>query len=281
MNKLSNKVILQVATTGSSTTRAHCQGLPLTPEEIANETYECWKLGASVVHLHVRDDEGNATMDYEKFRQTMKLIRQRCDIVINMTTAGGFGVSNEDRIRPVELMPEMATMDAGSMNVEDDFVFHNSLKFLRDLGTRTKELHIKPEIEVMDTGMVYTAKQLIDEGYIDVPPHFQIVLGMKNGMAATVDNLIYIKNLLPKGSSWSAFGIEKAHLPILLSCLSLNANVRVGLEDNVYLSGGVKAKNNMDFVVRTKNIIEELGKQIATPEETRKILGLQDYSKIY
>ena len=220
-------------------------------------------------------------MDYEKFRQTMKLIRQRCDIVINMTTAGGFGVSNEDRIRPVELMPEMATMDAGSMNVEDDFVFHNSLKFLRDLGTRTKELHIKPEIEVMDTGMVYTAKQLIDEGYIDVPPNFQIVLGMKNGMAATVDNLVYIKNLLPEGSSWSAFGVGKAHLPILLSCLALNANVRVGLEDNVYLSGGVKAKNNMDFVIRTKNIIEELGKQIATPEETRKILELQDYSKIY
>ncbi len=281
MSKLKNKVILQVATTGSSTTRNHCPGLPLTPEEIADETYECWKLGASVVHLHVRDDAGNATMEYEKFREAVERIRRKCNIVINMTTAGGFGVSNEDRIRPVELMPEMATMDAGSMNVEGDFVFHNSLKFLRDLGTRTKELNIKPEIEVMDTGMVYTAIKLMEEGYVDAPPHFQIVLGMNNGMKATVDNLVYMKNLLPPGSTWSAFGVGRAHLPILLASLALDANVRVGLEDNVYLKSGVKAKNNMEFVARTKTIIEALGREIATPDETREILGLQDYSKIY
>ena len=202
MSDLSNRVILTVAPTGSSTPAAKCPGLPVTPAEIAAETYECWKAGASVVHLHVRDDQGNASMEYEKFRESVALIREKCDIVINMTTAGGFGVPDDERILPLDLIPEMATMDAGSMNVKGDFVFHNSVAFLEKLGRRAQELGIRPEIEVMDTGMVYTALRLIEQGYIKSPPHFQMVLGMENGMAATVENLVYMKNLLPPGATW-------------------------------------------------------------------------------
>ena len=275
MSDLSNRVILTVAPTGSSTPAAKCPGLPVTPAEIAAETYECWKAGASVVHLHVRDDQGNASMEYEKFRESVALIREKCDIVINMTTAGGFGVPDDERILPLDLIPEMATMDAGSMNVKGDFVFHNSVAFLEKLGRRAQELGIRPEIEVMDTGMVYTALRLIEQGYIKSPPHFQMVLGMENGMAATVENLVYIKNLLPPGATWSAFGVGKAHLTILMATLALGGHVRVGMEDNIYLDAGQKASSNVDFVERTRRIIELNNKRPATPEETRAMLGLR------
>lgn len=275
MSDLSNRVILTVAPTGSSTPAAKCPGLPVTPAEIAAETYECWKAGASVVHLHVRDDQGNASMEYEKFRESVALIREKCDIVINMTTAGGFGVPDDERILPLDLIPEMATIDAGSMNVKGDFVFHNSVAFLEKLGRRAQELGIRPEIEVMDTGMVYTALRLIEQGYIKSPPHFQMVLGMENGMAATVENLVYMKNLLPPGATWSAFGVGKAHLTILMATLALGGHVRVGMEDNIYLDAGQKASSNVDFVERTRRIIELNNKRPATPEETRAMLGLR------
>ena len=275
MSDLSNRVILTVAPTGSSTPAAKCPGLPVTPAEIAAETYECWKAGASVVHLHVRDDQGNASMEYEKFRESVALIREKCDIVINMTTAGGFGVPDDERILPLDLIPEMATLDAGSMNVKGDFVFHNSVAFLEKLGRRAQELGIRPEIEVMDTGMVYTALRLIEQGYIKSPPHFQMVLGMENGMAATVENLVYMKNLLPPGATWSAFGVGKAHLTILMATLALGGHVRVGMEDNIYLDAGQKASSNVDFVERTRRIIELNNKRPATPEETRAMLGLR------
>ena len=275
MSDLSNRVILTVAPTGSSTPAAKCPGLPVTPAEIAAETYECWKAGASVVHLHVRDDQGNASMEYEKFRESVALIREKCDIVINMTTAGGFGVPDDERILPMGLIPEMATLDAGSMNVKGDFVFHNSVAFLEKLGRRAQELGIRPEIEVMDTGMVYTALRLIEQGYIKSPPHFQMVLGMENGMAATVENLVYMKNLLPPGATWSAFGVGKAHLTILMATLALGGHVRVGMEDNIYLDAGQKASSNVDFVERTRRIIELNNKRPATPEETRAMLGLR------
>jgi uncharacterized protein (DUF849 family) len=270
-----DRVILTVAPTGSTTSRDKCPYVPLTPQEIAEETYLCWKAGASAVHLHVRDGDGKACMDYEKFEEAVKLIHDRCDIVINMTTAGGFGVPNEERIKPLDLMPDLASMDTGSMNVQGDFVFHNSIEFLEALGKRTIELDIKPEIEVMDTGMVYTAIDLIKNGYIKDPPHFQIVLGMKNGMAATVKNLVYIQSLLPANATWGAFGVGRSHMPIFLAVLALGGHVRVGMEDNIYIDRGVLAKSNADFVERAKKIIELSNKKVATPNEFRQMLNLR------
>lgn len=275
MNELKDKVILTVAPTGSSTSRKHTPHVPLTPKEIADEVYLSWQAGASVVHLHVRNDDGSASMDYRKFKEAVQRIRDKCDIVINMTTAGGFGVPDDERIRPLDLLPEMATMDAGSMNVSGDFVFHNSIAFLEKLGRRTQDLNIKPEIEVMDTGMVYTALKLLKDGYVARPPHFQFVLGMNNGMAATVENLVYMKGLLPPDATWSAFGIGRAHLPILMASIALGGHVRVGMEDNIYLAAGERATSNAQFVERARKLIEINNKSVATPEETRKLLGLR------
>lgn len=274
---MENKVILTVATTGAWPSKKDTPYVPLQPEEIADEVYECWKAGASVAHIHVRDDEGKASMSFEKFEKTVKLIRERCDIVLNLTTSGGLGLTDEIRMKPfVELKPEMASYDCGSMNWLHTSVFENSPAFLEKLGVTMEENNVKPEIEVFDAGMVYNAIYYMKKGILKAPLHFQFVLGAAGGMAATVENLVFLKNLIPEGSTWGALGIGKGHLPILYATLALGGHVRVGMEDNIYYGPGKLAKSNTEFVERTKRIVKEIGKEIATPDETRQMLGLKN-----
>jgi 3-keto-5-aminohexanoate cleavage enzyme len=273
------KVVLTVATTGAWTTKAQTPYVPLQPEEIAEEVYACYQAGASIAHIHVRDDDGNPSMDYKKFEKTVKLIRERCDIVLNLTSSGGLGLDDEMRMKPfMELKPELASFDCGSMNWGHSTTFINSPPFLEELGQRMKENGVKPEIEIFDAGMVYNAEYYQRKNIIDSPSHYQFVLGAPGGMAATVDNLVFLKNLLPKDATWSAFGIGKMHLPIQYATLALGGHLRVGMEDNVYYSKGVLAKSNVEFVDRAKRLVTEIGKELATPEEARKILGLNKQS---
>lgn len=272
-----DKVILTVAPTGAWPTKKDTPYIPLQPEEIADEIFECYKAGASVAHIHVRDDQDKASMSFEKFAQTIKLIRERCDIVLNLTTSGGLGLTDEERMKPfIELKPEMASYDCGSMNWAHTSTFINSPSFLEKLGKAMKENHVKPEIEVFDAGMVYNALYYRDKGILEGPLHFQFVLGAPGGMAATVENLVFLKGLIPKDATWGALGIGKGHLPILFAALALGGNVRVGMEDNILYAKGVLAKSNVEFVERTKRTVAELGKEIATSAETRKILDLKN-----
>ncbi len=277
MSDLDNKVILTVATTGAWPKKENTPYVPLQPEEIAEEIYACWKAGASIAHIHVRDDQGNASMDFGKFKKTVELVwaKPECDIVLNLTTSGGIGLDDEIRIKPlVELKPELASYDCGSMNWQHNCVFENSPSFLEKLGHEMAEANVKPEIEIFDVGMIYNALYYLKKGVLKAPLHFQFVLGAAGGMPATVENLVYLKNLIPEGSTWSALGIGKGHLPILYAALALGGNVRVGMEDNILLSKGVLAKSNVDFVERTKRSIEAFGKTVATPDEARQILGV-------
>lgn len=274
---MGNKVILTVAPTGAWPTKEDTPYVPLQPEEIAAEVYECWKVGASVAHIHVRDDEGKASMSFEKFEQTVRLIRKRCDIVLNLTTSGGLGLTDEIRMKPfIELKPEIASYDCGSMNWLHTSVFENSPAFLEKLGVAMEENNVKPEIEVFDAGMVYNAIYYMKKGILKSPLHFQFVLGAAGGMDATVENLIFLKSLIPEGSTWGALGIGKGHLPILYTTLALGGHVRVGMEDNIFYSKDVLAKSNVEFVERAKRLAKEMGKEIATPDETRKILKLKN-----
>lgn len=274
---MEDKVILTVATTGAWPTKRDTPYVPIEPEEIADEVYACYKAGASIAHIHVRDSEGKASMNFENFERTVKLIRERCDIVLNLTTSGGLGLGDEERMKPfMELKPEMASFDCGSMNWAHSSVFINSPSFLETLAQRMKESKVKPEIEVFDAGMFYNAEYYLKKGVLEGVPHFQFVLGAPGGMAVTVENLVFLKNLLPEKATWSAFGIGKMHLPILYATLALGGHVRVGMEDNIYYSKGVLAKSNAEFVERTKRIVAEMGKQLATPDETRKMLALQN-----
>lgn len=274
---LKNKVIITAALTGAMTPKDINPYIPLTPEEIAKDAYNCWKAGASVVHLHMRDDEGLGTMDKEKFKKTVELIKEYkdCDVVINCTTSGDSRAGDEERMAHLKYVkPEMASYDAGSFNWMPGGVFENSPKFLNELGTLMGELDIKPEFEIFDSGMMGIVNYYKKKGVLKAPLHYQFVLGVLGGMEATVENLLYLKNKLPENSTWSAFGIGKDHLKILYATLALGGHVRVGLEDNVYYSKGVPA-TNVQLVERAKRLIEEFGKEVATPREAREILGLK------
>lgn len=277
MSNPSDKVILTVACTGAWPKKTDTPYVPLTPQEEADEIVACCNAGASVAHIHVRDDNFNASMDFDKFAETVKLVRERCDIVINLTTSGGIGLEDEVRIKPFrELRPEMASYDCGSMNWQNNCVFENSPQFLEKLAIEMNQVDVKPEIEIFDAGMVYNALYLLNKGFLKAPLHFQFVLGVPGGMTATVENLLFLVKLIPEDCTWGALGIGKGHLPIMYAALALGGNVRVGMEDNILYAKGQLAKSNVEFVERTKRIVTELGKTIATPDETRAILGLKN-----
>jgi len=270
------KKIITVATTGAWPTKKDNPNVPLTPKEIAEDVYECYKAGASVAHLHMRDDEGKGTMDKGKFEETVKLIREKCDIVLNLTTSGALEATDETRQAHLKsIRPEMASYDCGSMNWAHTTVFLNTPKFLEELGKTMEEFEIKPEIEIFDPGMIYNAMYYVKKGVLKEPLHYQFVLGAAGGIGATVENLVYLKSLLPENSTWSAFGIGKAHIPILLATIALGGHVRVGMEDNVMFGKGQLAESNKQFVERTANIIKESGYEVATPNDAREILGLK------
>ena len=277
MADFSNKVILTVAPTGAWPSKKDNPAVPLQPKEIADDVYACWKAGAAVAHIHVRDDNDKSSMDYNKFVETVELIRATdCDIVLNLTTSGQLGLEDEDRMQHViDLKPEMASYDCGSMNWLHTSVFENSPRFLEKLGTVLIENEVKPEIEVFDVGAIYNALYYLRKGFLQAPLHFNLVLGAAGGIAATVENLVFMKSLLPADATWSAFGIGRGHLPILYATLALGGHLRVGMEDNVLYDRGVLAESNAQFVERSKRIVKEFNKELATPEEARQMLGLK------
>lgn len=275
---LKNKTIITVAVTGAWPSKKDNPNIPITPAEIAEDVYDCWKAGAAIAHLHMRDDEGKGTMDVEKFRETARLIRAKkdCDIILNFTTSGDLNATDETRqLHLKEIRPEMASYDCGSMNWGHNALFINHPQFLENLAQTMKECHVKPEIEIFDAGMIYNAEYYLKKGVLEGPQHYQFVLGAAGGTAATVDNLVYLKNLIPEGSTWSALGIGKGHLPILYAAIAMGGHVRVGMEDNVFYSKNQPAESNAAFVARAARVIKEFNKEPATPEEARAILGLK------
>ena len=273
---MDNKVIITVATTGAWPTKKNNPAIPLTPREIADDVYACWKAGAAVAHLHMRDDEGNGTMNKAKFAEAVSLIRERCDIVVNLTTSGDLHATEETRMAHlIELKPELASYDCGSMNWMHNSLFLNPPAFLEKLGMVMQENGVKPEVEIFDGGMSENAKYYMKKGVLKAPVHFQFVLGAAGGMAATVENLVFLKNQIPAGSTWSALGIGRGHLPIMYAALALDGHVRVGMEDNVYYGPGRLAASNAEFVERAGRVIREMGKEVATPDDARAILGLR------
>jgi uncharacterized protein (DUF849 family) len=251
----------------------------MTPREIADDACACWKAGAAVVHLHMRDENGIGTMDKERFRETFNLIRDRCDVVINLTTSGETDASDERRMAHlIELEPEMASYDSGTFNWMPAQIFVNSPQFLEKLAAEMLEHHVKPEIEVFDSGMLHNALYYIKQGLLKTPAHFQFVLGVLGGAAGRVEDLLYLKSMIPEDATWSAFGIGKNHLPILYATIALGGHVRVGLEDNVYYDGE-RLATNVELVSRAVRLVRESNKDIATPDDARRILGLKGCSK--
>jgi uncharacterized protein (DUF849 family) len=278
---LKNKRIITIATTGAWPHKSDNPNVPLTPEEIVHDVYECWKIGAAVCHIHVRNSEGKAAMDFPNFQKTVTLLKEQhpdCDIVVNLTTSGGVNLKEEDRFRPViELEPEMASYDCGTMNWLDTTIFENNPKFLEKLATLMNEHNVKPEIEAFDPGMIYNAQRLIKKGFLKTPLHFQMCMGSPGGIMGTPKNLVFMKGIMDEvapGSTWSAFGVGQYCMPVMYTTLALGGHIRVGMEDNVQIRRHVLAKSNMEFVERARRVIEEFGNEVATPAEARQILSL-------
>jgi len=274
------KCIITVATTGAWPKKSDTPYVPTQPREIAEEVYACWKAGAAIAHIHVREDDESPAMKFEAFKETVELIREKkdCDMVLNLTTSGSVdpNLTLEDRTKHLKyLKPEMCSYDAGSMNWMHSTVFLNPPPFLEGLAKFTLENNIKPELEIFDTGMLYNSLYYGNKGLIKAPMHFQLCLGAPGGMTATIENFMHLKSQLPEGSTFSAFGIGAQHLTIMYMTVITGGHVRVGMEDNVYLSKGVLAKSNVDFVEKAKKVIGEFGREVATPAEARRILQLR------
>lgn len=265
------KTMITASLTGTATESPY---LPMTPKAIAEDAIACWKAGASIVHLHMRDDNGVGTMDVERFRETQQRIRDNSDLIINMTTSGEAGAPTERRMEHVlTLRPEMATFDAGSINLSFGGIFDNTATFLTTLGKALIEADIKPEVEIMDLGMLAAVNFYRKQGALIDPIHYQFVLGFFSGAPATPRNLVFLQSQLGRDATWSAFGIGAAHLPILYTALALGGHIRVGLEDNIYYRKGELCRN-VDLVERAARVIREFNNEVATPTEARQILGL-------
>ena len=272
-----DKVIITAAITGSRTTRDITPYIPITPEEIAQSSIECWNAGASIVHIHVRDPKtGLGTQDLELFRQVVNRLREKTDLVLCLTTSGipGKNLPIEARLLPLELGPELASFDSGSINLGGG-VFSNPPEFLDAAAKMMKQKRVKPEIEIFDSGMIISSLRMRDDGKLEEPLYFQFVLGTPWGAPATPKSLLHLYEHIPDNATWSVIGIGKTHLPMSMMGLIMGGHIRVGMEDNIYYRRGVLAKTNSQFVERIVRIAREYGREVASPNEARKILGLK------
>ena len=287
--------ILTCAVTGNHTTREHHPKLPVTPEEIAGACIEAGRAGAAVAHIHVRDPKtGAPSMDLGYYREVVERIRASdVDILINLTTGpGGRYIPSDDdptvaapgtnfkrpevRVEHVEaLRPDICSLDFNTMWFGTSAVI-NSPRNLRIMAERIYAAGVKPELEVFDSGDIHLARALLDDGTLRAPALFQLVLGIRYGMAATPETLCHAKTLLPADCEWAAFSIGRMEFPMVAQAWLLDGHVRVGMEDNVFIEKGVLTPDNAALVAKAVRIIESLGGRVASTEEARGILGLNN-----
>ncbi len=270
------KLIITVGITGSRITRQQTPYIPITPQEIAQSGIEAWKAGASILHIHVRDPKTElGAQDYSIFKEIVDRIRSETDAILCLTTSGipGRNLQFEERLVPLSLNPELVSFDAGSINIREN-VFLNPPEFLEMLAEETLARGIKPEMEGFEVEMVEICNRFLEKGLLKPPLHFQFVLGVLGGMPATAKSLLYLSEILPQGSTWSVIGIGTGQLPMAMMAMIMGGHVRFGLEDNIYYSKGILAKNNAQLVERVVRISKEFGREIAIPQEVRKVLNL-------
>ena len=271
------KLIITAALIGSAPTREQNPHLPYTPKEIAEEALRSWRAGASMVHVHVRDPKtGKPAFEKELFAEVVQRIRAESDLLINLTTSS-FSLTgpdiNEKRLMPLELKPDLCSLDVGSLNFRGG-VFLNPVEWGELAAQRMRQAGVKPELELFDLGHAIQARDMVQRGLLAPPPYFQICLGIKWGAPADLDALLSFLPRLPQGSQWSVLGVGPHQLPLTTHAMLLGGHVRVGFEDNLYLDRGVKAKSNAEFVERVVKLAKLLQREVASCAEARSILSL-------
>ncbi len=269
-----NAVILTCALVGAELSREQAPYLPLSPEEIAAQAAEAVQAGAAIVHVHVRDEQGRPTCRSDVFQETLAKIRQRCDVIVQVSTGGAIGDSEEDRLQPLEAKPEMASLTTGSVNFGEE-IFANPRPFVARLAGVMLEKGIKPEIEVFDAAMLEEGIRLAKEGRIAEPLHFDFVLGVPGALAATERNLDFLIGGLPAAATWSLAAIGRHQFPMARLALQKGGHVRVGMEDNLYLEKGRMAKSNAELVAKAAGLASEAGRPLATVRQAREMLQLK------
>ncbi|GAC1553522.1 MAG: 3-keto-5-aminohexanoate cleavage protein [Myxococcales bacterium] len=265
--------ILTAAICGAETTRAQTPYLPITASKLAAEAEACAKAGAAVIHLHVRTDDGKPTQDRALFDKAIRAIRARCDVVVQTSTGGAVGMSADERAQPLDCDPEMASLNAGSLNFGDE-VFENPFPLVREFARRMRARGIVPELECYDAGHVDSCLWLAADGVLEMPAHFDFVLGVRGGMAATGENLRFLVSKLPAGCTFNVAGVGRHQLPMAALALQLGGHARCGLEDNIYLSKGVLAKGSAELVARVAELARVVGRRVATAAQTRELLRI-------
>ena len=303
-----SKVIITAAITGSIHTPTMSPYLPITPEEIADEAVRANDAGAAVAHIHVRNpDTGQNIADMNLFREVAARVKSKCDMILCFTTGGGIGQTVEQRVKAVyTFRPELASLNFGSMNfalfhaldtykdfkfpweeeflrTTDDFIFPNTFKTLREFCGIFNENMTKPEIEIYDIGMLNNVNFMLKKDYLKKPVYLQFVMGILGGIQPTIDNLVFLRNSskdLFGDFIWSVCAAGRHQMNMCTISLTMGGNVRVGLEDNLYLEKGIMAKSNAEQVEKIARIARELGREPATPAEARQILGLKGLEKV-
>ena len=271
-----DKLIISCCICGAEVTKENNPAVPYTVEEIAREAKSAYDAGAALIHLHVRWDDGTPTQDKGRFQECVDAIRKVCpDVIIQPSTGGAVGMTDLERLQSTEITPtpEMATLDCGTCNFGGDEIFINTDNTINNFGDIMKERGIKPECEVFDKALIDLALKAAKKGHIDYPIHFDFVLGVQ--MTATVRDLVFMATSIPAGCTWTATGIGKTAWDIAAATIAMGGHVRVGFEDNVYMSKGVLAKSNGEMVERVVQMAKLMNREVATPAEARQILGLK------
>lgn len=275
-----NKLIITCAISGAEVTKKDNVFVPYTIEETAEEAYQAYLAGASVIHLHVRNDDGSPTQDKIRYQQAIEAIKKRCpDVIIQPSTGGAIGMSRDERLQPTELPIEMATLDCGTLNFGGDDIFVNTENDIKYFAKIMKEKEISPELECFEKGHIDMVLRLHKKGFIHAPLHFSFVLGVNGGMTGEERDFQFLRESIPMDATFSVAGIGRYEFPLAELSIKHGGHVRVGLEDNIYISKGVLAQGNKELVSKVVEIAKLYNREIATPQEARQILNIKEKNK--
>ena len=267
-------LIISCPLVGAELTKDDYPYLPTTPEEIAQAASDAVAAGASIIHLHVRDEQGLPTQREDVFEMVTRMIRERCDCILQYSTGGAVGTPVAERCAPLGLRPEMATLSMGTLNFGSE-VFENTEGTIRAIAREISENGILPELEIFDLGMLESVERYLKKGYIPARFHVDFVLGVPGGATGDLRNLVFMVSRLPADQSWTAAGVGRYQLPLAVHAIAMGGHVRVGIEDNIYYRKGELATSNVQLVERVVRVAKEMDRPVADVATARQLLGLK------
>ncbi|MBF0297160.1 MAG: 3-keto-5-aminohexanoate cleavage protein [Oligoflexia bacterium] len=272
-DSINNPIIISCPVIGAELTKETYPYLPLTAEELANAAAEAVAAGASIIHLHVRDENGRPTQKVDVFEKVSKLIRERCECILQYSTGGAVGTPVDARCAPLALKPEMGTLSMGTMNFASD-VFENSQATITQISQALQMNNVMPELEIFDYGMLEAVDRYVKKNIIPKKFHIDFVLGVPGGMSGEIRNLVMLVDRLAAEQTWAVAGVGRFQLPLSTCAIAMGGHVRVGIEDNIYYRKGEMATSNAELIKRIVRIAQEFDRKPATIAETRALLSL-------